>query len=373
MMPEVDATPGVTCPDVSVLIPVRNGGVYLAPALDSILAQTGVSFEVICVDDGSSDGTGEMLAAYARRHPGVLRAVRATGRGISSALNQAIDLARGHFLARMDADDLTQPDRLALQTRHLAAHPELGALGSQALLIDEAGRLRGRLRVPVGTKRVHAALRTSSALIHPTVMMRRDAVLAAGGYRSLFDGAEDYDLWLRLAARTCLDNLALPLLQYRRYDRPQTRQRDFQRAQLAALAVVTAGLRATHGRDPIAGLRDMAGWRAALAVMDPAAVDRVRHLTASRLADNGGTLSAAGTLYLRRACRSAAHGPRDVRNRLALACVRHELQLMRNGRWAEALSVLARDIVQGRGSLVRAYIWHASILWRSKSFRFYLR
>jgi hypothetical protein len=354
-------------PDVSVLIPVRDGGNFLAAALDSILSQTGVTFEVICVDDGSSDGTWEVLAAYARSHPGVLHAVQATGRGISRALNQAIGLARGDFLARMDADDISLPGRLALQVRHLSAHPDLGVLGTQALLMDESGRERGRLRVPVGTARVHAALGTSSPLIHPTVMMRRDAVLMAGGYRPLFDGAEDYDLWLRLATRTRLDNLAQPLLRYRRHQRQQSRQRTFQQARLASLTAVAAGLHATYGRDPVAGLEDLAGWRAALAVLDPAAVSRVRYMIVSRLADNGGTLRAAGATYLRRTCRAAANSPSDVRNRLALACVRHELQLLRNGRLTEALGALARDIAQWRGNLVRAYLSHASILWRAES------
>ena len=199
-------------PDVSVLMPVRDGGPYLAPALESVLGQTGVAFEVICVDDGSTDDTWGVLRGYAERHAN-LRAHRAEGRGISDALNQALDLARGRFVARMDADDLCRPGRLALQARWLDARPELGVLGGQALVIDAEGRDRGRLRVPVGAERVRATLGTSSPLIHPTVMMRRAPVLAAGGYRRLLDGAEDYDLWLRLAPSVRLDNLAQPLHQ----------------------------------------------------------------------------------------------------------------------------------------------------------------
>ncbi len=360
-MPEV-----AVAPDVSVLVPVRDGGSYLPAALDSVLSQSGVTFEVICVDDGSSDGTWEVLTAYERKHPCVFRAVRAAGRGISRALNQAIGLARGRFLARMDADDISLPGRLALQARYLTEHQEVGVLGGQALLIDEAGRVRGRLRVPVGTHRVHAGLGTSSPLIHPTVMMRRDVVRTVGGYRPLFDGAEDYDLWLRLAPRTRLDNLSQPLLQYRRHARQQSRRRAFQQARLASLTVVAASLRATHGRDPVAGMEDLVGWRAALTGVDPTAVSRVRHLIVSRLADNGGTLTAAGAAYLQRTCRAAAGSPTEVRNRLALACVRHELQLMRNGRWIEALGAFARDIAQWRSQLLGAYVAHASILWRAE-------
>jgi hypothetical protein len=353
-------------PDISVLLPVRDGGSYLCKALDSVLSQTGVNFEVICIDDGSTDGTWGVLCSYQRRHPEVLRIAQASGQGISRALNQAIEQARGRFLARMDADDISRPNRLALQFRHLIEHADIGVLGGQALIIDANGRTRGRQRVPVGTERVHEALATSSPLIHPTVMMRRDAVISVGGYRSLFDGAEDYDLWLRLAPRTRLDNLAVPLLQYRRHERQQSQLRAFQQARLASLTVVAAGLRATHGRDPIADLQDLAGWRAALTGMDPTAVSRVRHLIVSRLADNGGTLRAAGATYLQRTCRAAARSPSDVRERLALACVRHELQLMRKGRWLEALRALARDIARWRGHLLRAYLSHASILWRAE-------
>ena len=363
------AAPARPVPDVSVVMPVRDGGRFLAPALESVLGQTGVSFEVICVDDGSADGTWRVLCGYAERHA-ELRAYRAEGRGISDALNQALGLARGRFVARMDADDLCRPGRLAVQARWLDAHPEVGVLGGQALVIDAAGEGRGRLRVPVGAERVRAALETSSPLIHPTVMMRREPVLAAGGYRRLLDGAEDYDLWLRLAPTVRIDNLAHPLLLYRRHCGQKTVRQPFRQARLAALAVVAHRLRRERGRDPLAEPARIADWRAAFAAVDPAAVDEVRRLTASRLADNGGTLSPRGAAYFRLACRSLPDGgAREVRRRLALACVRHELQTFRSGRWMEAAHALAHDALRWRGGLVRAYFWHASILWRAAPVR----
>lgn len=359
------AAPARPAPDVSVLMPVRDGGPYLAPALESVLGQTGVAFEVICVDDGSADDTWHVLRGYAERHPN-LRVHRAEGRGISDALNQALDLSRGRFVARMDADDLCRPGRLALQARRLDAHPELGVLGGQALVIDAEGRDRGRLRVPVGAERVRAALQTSSPLIHPTVMMRRGPVLAAGGYRRLLDGAEDYDLWLRLAPSVRIDNLTQPVLLYRRHRDQKTARQPFRQARLAALAVVAHRLRRERGRDPLAEPARLADWRAAFAALDPAAVDEVRRLTASRLADNGGTLSPRGAAYFRLACRSLPDGgAHEVRRRLALACVRHELQTFRSGRWMEAAHAVARDALRWRGGLLRAYVWHASILWHA--------
>src|SRR5947209_3958129 len=202
--------------DVSVLMPVRNPGPFLAEAVESVLGQTGVGFELICIDDGSGDGSWETLSRFAARD-GRMRAERAEDHGIARALNQASALARGRYLARMDADDVCLPGRLALQARYLDQHPEIGVLGGQAIVVDPKGRAYGRQRVPVGADRVRAALATSSPLIHPTVMMRREALLRVGGYRKLFDAAEDYELWLRLASIVELDNLPDPLLLYRRH------------------------------------------------------------------------------------------------------------------------------------------------------------
>jgi GT2 family glycosyltransferase len=351
-----------SAPAVSVVMPVRNGARFLAAALDSVLGQTGVEFEVICIDDGSADGTWPILAQFADRFRN-LRICRGEGSGISDALNQGLRLARGSLIARMDADDICRPGRLATQARWLDLHPSLGALGTQALLIDEADRACGKYRVPVGCRRVHNALATSSPIIHPTVMMRRDLVLAVGGYRRLFDGAEDYDLWLRLARRARIDNLPNAFLYYRRHTRQQTSALPFHHARLAALAVVAARLREQHRTDPTAGLESIAQWRAAFATLDCFAIEEVRLLTASRLSDNGGTLRASGAAYLRTACRSSrARTDASLRRRLALACVRHRLQMYRSGRRAAAVGAVFPDLLRWRGALIGASIRHASVL-----------
>ncbi|HYZ63744.1 MAG TPA: glycosyltransferase [Acetobacteraceae bacterium] len=352
-------------PVVSVLMPVRNGGRYLVPALDSVLGQTGVAFELICIDDGSRDGSWQTLNRFAALDPR-MQVHRAEGRGIAEALNQAASCARGRYLARMDQDDICLPGRLAVQARCLEAHPEIGVLGTQAQVIDADGMITGRQRVPVGPERVRAALETSSPFIHPTVMMRREALLRAGSYRKLFDGAEDYELWLRMAALVGLDNLPQTLLLYRRHAQQATAWRPFRQARRAAMAVVAYRLRRERGLDPLARMTRMSQWRAAFAAIDPAAVDDVRHLTASLLVDNGGTLRRLGAAYFHIACRSArAKSSLRVRRRLALACVRHELQVLRSRRPLEALRTVSMDVSRWPRDMVYGYIWHASILWRA--------
>jgi hypothetical protein len=352
-------------PPISVILPVRNGGRFLAPALESVLAQTGVPFDVLVVEDASSDQTPAVLAAFAARHAN-LRVLRGEGRGIARALNLAVAHAAGRYIARMDADDITLPGRLAAQFQYLEQHPQVGVLGTQAWRIDEQDRRLRRVRVPVGTRRVRAALEVSAPLVHPTVMLRRDLVLAVGGYRPLFDTAEDYDLWLRLADLTEIDNLKEVFLLYRSHPNQQTLRRGFRQARLSALALITRRLRQATGRDPLEGADTSSGWRLALGGTLPGVLVQVHQLTASALADNGGSLSPSGARYLRCACRAAATvGSREIKQRLALACVRHQLQLMRANRWREAFGSLRTDLIYWRGALLQAYVRQAGILWRA--------
>lgn len=342
----------MTEPLVSVLIPVRNEEQYLKTALNSVLTQKGVEFEVICIDDHSVDRTFKILMGAAKGTNN-LRVASATGNGVSDALNQAIELSRGKFLARMDADDICLPGRLDSQVRYLDAHPDLGVLGCQGFGIDAEGNLDERIRVPVGVQRVHAALPVSLPLIHPSVMMRREPVTSVGGYRRLFDGAEDYDLWLRLADNGVrIDNMNLTFVVQRHSNK------QFWRARQAASALVAYHLRHEHGNhlDSVDNTPNLKALRPLFEALD--ADDDVRFLTAAFLVDNGGTLRSSGDAYFEIACRGAAAAQSiepDIRRRLALASVRHQLQLARNGRKLEALWCLGRDLLRWRTMLIEAY------------------
>lgn len=204
-------------PAVSVLMPVYNAERYLAPAVDSILAQTFTDFEFLIVDDGSTDGSLAILQNYAQRDPRI-RLVSRPNTGYVVALNEMLDMARGEFLARMDADDIALPERFARQVEFLNDQPEVVAVGSQALAIDPEGNPLCLWSVPTDHDTIVARhLQGESQIHHPTLMTRRNAAIAVNGYRPEYLYVEDYDLYLRLEETGGrLANLPDTLLMFRR-------------------------------------------------------------------------------------------------------------------------------------------------------------
>ena len=201
-------------PLVSVVMPVRNAARFLEEAAESVLAQGLADLELIAVDDGSSDETPAVLRALAARDPR-LKILTTPAAGIVPALQAGIAAAKGEFVARMDADDIAATERLERQVAALRADPSLALIGSAITLIDEAGHKLREVSYPASPAEIRLALPSRNCFAHPTVLMRRDALLAVGGYRSAFALCEDYDLWLRLAERFDLANLPEPLLRYR--------------------------------------------------------------------------------------------------------------------------------------------------------------
>ncbi|HCY64044.1 MAG TPA: hypothetical protein DHV59_14705 [Oxalobacteraceae bacterium] len=189
--------PMESCPRVSVLTPVRNGAKYLESALNSILGQTFDDFELVIVDDGSSDSTPEILQSHSLRDSRI-RIVSNTGAaGVANALNLGLNLCRGEYIARHDADDLSFPERLARQVEYLDMHPDIAIVGSQIQMINEAGEVIRQHGEPTSAAavRFHALFGTPFA--HPSVMFRRDALGKAQlCYREI--PAQDYDLWTRM-------------------------------------------------------------------------------------------------------------------------------------------------------------------------------
>ncbi|MDC8753601.1 glycosyltransferase [Erythrobacter sp. sf7] len=205
-------------PLVSVVMPVYNAGRFLGAALDSILAQTFIDFELIAVDDGSTDGSSDILAEAAGRDPRVVVRRQQNG-GVTKALNAGLQVARGTFIARMDADDIALPDRFERQVAYLMAHPTCVAVGGQVILMDQDDRALCRLPVPCD----HAAIdrfhmeACVSAVCHPTAIIRTSAIRDIGGYRDTYTSAEDVDLFLRLAEVGSLVNLEEVVLRYRQH------------------------------------------------------------------------------------------------------------------------------------------------------------
>ncbi len=200
-------------------MPVYNAARYLQPALDSITAQTLTEFELIAVDDGSTDDSLDILHRHAARDPR-LRVIAQANTGIVGALNTGLAVARGGLIARMDADDEAVPQRFARQVERFRTEPGLVALGSAVTFMDADGRSVQACPRSLEHAAIERALLhgDGGALIHPAVMFRADALRRAGGYRDFQREAryyEDLDLYLRLARTGTLANLPETLLRYR--------------------------------------------------------------------------------------------------------------------------------------------------------------
>ncbi len=206
-------------PAISVAMSVYNGERFLGPAIESILSQTFADFEFLILDDGSMDATPRIMQRYAAKDPRV-RAIVRENRGLIASLNELLRLARAPIVARMDADDVSHPDRFARQMAFLAANPGHGVVGAWSDDIDEHGApiiCRGDDHPLTHDEILIAIERGRPFLCHPAVMYRRDVVLSVGGYHAAFRHCEDFDLWLRLANVTKLGNVPERLLRYRRY------------------------------------------------------------------------------------------------------------------------------------------------------------
>lgn len=192
-------------PAVSVLLPVYNAACTLPDAVRSILGQTLLNLELIAVDDGSTDGTGDILAALGREDPRV-RVIRTGNRGVLQALNTGLAHCRADLIARMDADDLCHPQRLELQGAWMQAHPETSVLSCRVEMFPRPGLLGGMMRYEewlnglITHQDIVKNFFVESPLAHPSVMLRRQQLVEMGGYQE-HGWPEDYDLWLRYLVR----------------------------------------------------------------------------------------------------------------------------------------------------------------------------
>jgi len=201
-------------PLVSVVMVVCNVDRFLDEAIESILQQTFTEFEFIIVDYGSTDSTKDIVERYAGKDARVrMKAIPHCGLG--EARNAACSLARGRYIGMMDADDVSLPDRLRLEVDFMEKYPKVGLLGSAAQWINAAGCPLYVGRFPTSDAELRKAQAIQCSFWQPTVLVRREAFLRAGGYRDAFAPAEDYDLWLRITEHYECANLQEVLLNYR--------------------------------------------------------------------------------------------------------------------------------------------------------------
>lgn len=203
----------IKTPIVTVLMPVHNGEKYLRESIESILNQTFSDFIFLIIDDGSTDKSAYIIKSYNDKRIKLL--INEKNIGISKTLNIGIDNAHTKYIARMDQDDISLPNRIEEQINFMEAHPEIGICGTWMTAFNDKKQEVLKKR-PVKNNDIKAMLLFHNPIAHPTVMMRRDVLYKNNlRYDPLYDGLEDYDLWERMSVVTKMENMPKPLLLYR--------------------------------------------------------------------------------------------------------------------------------------------------------------
>ena len=252
-------------PHVSIVIPTSDGEEFLLQAVESALQQTYENFEVIAIDDGSRDRSGEILASIVDPRLKVISLDHASGHS-ARPRNIAGAAAKGTLIAPLDHDDLSHPERVARQVERFVEEPNLVLLGTQGVRIDEANVEVGPWSMPTGEDTVLRALRWRCPFIHSAVMYRKDAFDEAGGYDERAVMAQDHALWLRLAALGTVDNLPDTLCSYRIHTTQITQTRLMAAGDKAAIAEARLALAEGRGESAqMAALRQRVWvWRHAI-------------------------------------------------------------------------------------------------------------
>lgn len=202
-------------PKVSVIMPAYNAERTLTEAIESILAQEFRDFELIIVDDGSSDSTATILERYARSDARIVILTNAVNQGISRSRNRALTAVRGDYVACLDSDDVAEPTRLEEQLAFMSKNPDCVLLGSDLTIIDEASAIVGRRVYPHTDQELRSALPRYNPFAQPASMFRTELARKVGGFRDDLPLCEDYDFFFRLAEHGKVINLAQPLTRYR--------------------------------------------------------------------------------------------------------------------------------------------------------------
>lgn len=201
-------------PLISVIMPVYNSIPFLSEAIESVLHQTFESFELIIINDGSTDESKSILDLYVDSR--IFVKSNNHNKGIACSLNYGISIARGQFITRMDADDVMMPKRLEKQFHYLMSHPEVGIVGSRAFCINSEGKIFGHYYVTRTNVLIKSRLFFECSLIHPSIMIRKSILDEYNiGYDVSYAHAQDYRLWVDLSDKTEFYNLPMKLLKYR--------------------------------------------------------------------------------------------------------------------------------------------------------------
>ena len=199
-------------PRISIVMSVYNSEKYLREAIDSILKQTFKDFEFIIINDGSTNGTREILESY--NDPRIIL-IHQENMGLTKSLNKGIARAKGQYIARQDADDISHPERLEKQIDFLERHMNVTLLGTAIEMIDEKGTYLYAVKPPTSDSSVRKGIKQKNYFCHGSIMFRRQSFFELGGYREFFFTTQDYDLWLRFIEKFEARNLPTLLYKHR--------------------------------------------------------------------------------------------------------------------------------------------------------------
>lgn len=198
---------------ISVVMPVHNGGHFLAAALQSILNQSYDNFEFIIIDDASTDTSLSVIKEF--DDPRIKLVINEQNLGVTRSLNKAITYAQGRFIARHDCDDVALPTRLEKQLSYLQNNPDVACVGCNLIIINSDGKKTGEWQYPASSELVAWKLLFNSAIAHPASMFSLDVFNRVGGYNESIKKAQDYELWSRMSKEHKLANIGEPLVKYR--------------------------------------------------------------------------------------------------------------------------------------------------------------
>lgn len=201
---------------ISVVMSVFNAEKYLPEAIESILNQTYTDFEFIIINDCSNDGSLHIIEEYSLKDKRIILINNSANLGLTKNLNKAISIAKNKFIARMDADDVSLPDRFEKQLNFFKSNPSIDVLGTYCTDIDELGNVIAERRVPNTNKDITRMIHIINPICHPTVMFRKEKLKKISFYNEQYKVVQDYDLWLRCSANNiAMHNLPEYLLKYR--------------------------------------------------------------------------------------------------------------------------------------------------------------
>jgi len=227
-------------PVLSIIMGTYNSEKYISEAVDSILKQTFTDFEFIIVDDGSVDKTASILKNFCQKDSRIKVLWQKENIGLARSLNRALNIAKGKYIARMDADDIALKERLEREIEFLEKNEDYSIVGTGCYFLNSKGEIFGEKIFPIYDKDIKKELLKGNAFLHSSVMIKREIMAKFGGYDEKFKFSQDYDLWLRMMNHCKMHNLPEKLMVKRFHYRCLTIEKKKEQSKYALKARINA-------------------------------------------------------------------------------------------------------------------------------------